>query len=182
MGSQITEGGWRFADETVTSAEAVLNFYKAVREAAGSGLILGCNCIGHLGAGLMHLNRTGDDTSGRSWEQTRKMGVNTLSFSLPQHGALFAIDADCVGVTGEIPWELNRQWLQLLAESGTPLFTSIQPSVLTPEQEEEVRAAYAMASQHSSAGAYPLDWQNNMYPESWLLSHRKETFRWYLDR
>ena len=118
MGSQITEGGWRFADETVTSAEAVLNFYKAVREAAGSGLILGCNCIGHLGAGLMHLNRTGDDTSGRSWEQTRKMGVNTLSFSLPQHGALFAIDADCVGVTGEIPWELNRQWLQLLAESG----------------------------------------------------------------
>lgn len=182
MGSQITEGGWRFADETVTSAEAVLNFYKAVREAAGSGLILGCNCIGHLGAGLMHLNRTGDDTSGRSWEQTRKMGVNTLSFSLPQHGALFAIDADCVGVTGEIPWELNRQWLQLLAESGTPLFTSIQPGVLTPEQEEEVRAAYAMASQHSSAGAYPLDWQNNMYPESWLLSHRKETFRWYLDR
>ena len=102
MGSQITEGGWRFADETVTSAEAVLNFYKAVREAAGSGLILGCNCIGHLGAGLMHLNRTGDDTSGRSWEQTRKMGVNTLSFSLPQHGALFAIDADCVGVTGFI--------------------------------------------------------------------------------
>lgn len=80
------------------------------------------------------------------------------------------------------PWELNRQWLQLLAESGTPLFTSIQPGVLTPEQEEEVRAAYAMASRHSSDGAYPLDWQNNMYPESWLLSHRKETFRWYLDR
>lgn len=128
----------------------------------------------------MHLNRTGDDTSGFLWERTRKLGVNTLAFSLAQHGSFFAIDADCVGVTGEIPWELNRQWLHLLAESGTPLFTSIRPGVLTPEQEEEVRQAYARASQASPADtALPLDWQNNTCPENWLLSHRRETFNWF---
>ncbi len=180
MGHTITDGGWRFADETITSAEAVTNFYRAIWEASGGALILGCNCVGHLGAGLMHLNRTGDDTSGFLWERTRKLGVNTLAFSLAQHGSFFAIDADCVGVTGEIPWELNRQWLHLLAESGTPLFTSIRPGVLTPEQEEEVRQAYARASQASPADtALPLDWQNNTCPENWLLSHRRETFNWF---
>ena len=118
MGSQITDGGWRFADETVTTAEAILHLYQAIYQASQGALILGCNCMGHLGAGWMHLNRTGDDTSGRLWERTRKMGVNTLAFTLPMHGSFFAIDADCVGVTGEIHWELNRQWLWLLAESG----------------------------------------------------------------
>lgn len=179
MGSQITDGGWRFADETVTTAEAILHLYQAIYQASQGALILGCNCMGHLGAGWMHLNRTGDDTSGRLWERTRKMGVNTLAFTLPMHGSFFAIDADCVGVTGEIPWELNRQWLWLLAESGTPLFTSIRPGVLTPDQEEEVRQAFALASRHTCAEALPLDWQNNTCPESWLLSHQKRSFSWF---
>ena len=38
-------------------------------------------------------NRTGDDTSGRIWERTRRMGVNTLAFRLPQHNAFYHIDA-----------------------------------------------------------------------------------------
>lgn len=181
MGSQVTAAGWRFANQGLTSAEVVLQLYQAIREAAGDALVLGCNCIGHLGAGLMELNRTGNDTSGHEWAQTRSQGVNTLAFSLPQHGALFAIDADCVGVTGEIPWELNRQWLHLLAESGTPLFTSIKPGILTPSQEEEVRRAYARASQAVETEAIPLDWQADMCPENWLLSHKKEAFHWYLD-
>lgn len=87
-------------------------------------MIIGCNTIGHLGAGLMHLNRTGDDTSGRIWERTRRMGVNTLAFRLPQHNTFYHIDADCVGIFGMIPWEKNRQWADVLAKSGTPLFVS----------------------------------------------------------
>ena len=50
----------------------------------------------------MHLNRTGDDTSGRIWERTRRMGVNTLAFRLPQHNTFYHIDADCVGIFGMI--------------------------------------------------------------------------------
>ena len=119
-------GDWSFRDTTRTSAEILLELYRRIRQAAGEMLILGCNTVGHFGAGLMHLSRIGDDTSGQRWERTRKMGVNTLAFRLPQHGAFFAVDADCLGV----PWELNRQWARLLATSGTPLFASLKPGVL----------------------------------------------------
>ncbi len=47
------------------------------------------------------------------------MGVNTLAFRLPQHGTLFTLDADMAGITEDVPWELNRQWLDVLARSGT---------------------------------------------------------------
>ena len=73
--------------------------YAAIREAAGPSVVIGCNTIGHLGAGFFELQRTGDDTSGREWERTRKMGVNTMAFRLPQHGTFFAADADCAPIT-----------------------------------------------------------------------------------
>ena len=98
---------WHFYDQTKTSAEIVKMLYQEVYGASRSNdaVIIGCNTIGHLGAGLMHLNRTGDDTSGRIWERTRRMGVNTLAFRLPQHNAFYHIDADCVGIFGMIPWD-----------------------------------------------------------------------------
>ena len=94
----------------------------AKREDRQDVLILGCNCIGHLGAGLMQGNRTGDDTSGVEWERTRKMGINTLAFRMLQQGTFYGADADCVGITEHIDWNKNRQWMEVLAESGTPLF------------------------------------------------------------
>jgi hypothetical protein len=36
--------------------------------------------VGHLAAGLTHAQRTGDDTLGRAWDRTRRVGVNTLPF------------------------------------------------------------------------------------------------------
>ena len=70
----VTGGGWHFHDRGRTGAEIVKQLYAALREAsAPSGAyILGCNTIGHLGAGLMHIMRTGDDTSGLGWERTRR--------------------------------------------------------------------------------------------------------------
>lgn len=180
MGHAITRPGWHFGDGTKTTAEVVLGLYGAILRAAGDSLVLGCNCMGHLGAGLMHLNRTGDDTSGVLWERTRQRGVNTLAFTLPQHGSFFAIDADCVGITGKIDWELNRRWLQLLSESGTPLFVSIRPGVLSQEQEGEMRAAFSKASLGESR-AVPLDWQDTTCPRRWDLSGREETFDWMPD-
>ncbi|PYT32182.1 MAG: hypothetical protein DMG58_10690 [Acidobacteria bacterium] len=43
-------------------------------------------------------------TSGRDWNRTRRMGVNTLAFRGVQHGAFFATDADCVGIMAAVPW------------------------------------------------------------------------------
>jgi alpha-galactosidase len=104
--------------------------------------IIGCNTVSHLCAGLVHLNRTGDDTSGREWERTKKMGVNSLAFRLAQNEAFYMCDADCVGILGEIiPWELNSQWLHLLSYSNTPLFVSCTDK-LTDEQKKDLKEAY----------------------------------------
>src|ERR1022692_4097254 len=101
-----------------STAEVTLALYRAIREAAGDVTLIGCNTFGHLGAGLFELQRTGDDTSGRDFHRTRRMGVNTLAFRAPQHGAFFALDADCAPITPDVPWEFASRWLDLVARSG----------------------------------------------------------------
>ena len=139
MGNEFTGDGWAFANRSRTTAEIIVDHYRSIREAAGDdAVVIGCNTIGHLSASIFEASRIGDDTSGRQWDRVRKMGVNTLAFRMPQHGAFYAVDADCVGqtTTGAIPWELNRQWLDLVARSGTPLFVSFKRDSVTPEQEQ----------------------------------------------
>src|SRR5262249_2905389 len=86
MGSSPTRTGWSFADCSRTNAEILLSVYRAIREAAGEdSLLLGCNTVGHLCAGIFDSQRTGDDTSGRSWERNCRNGVNTLAFRYAQH-------------------------------------------------------------------------------------------------
>ncbi len=174
----LAEDGWRFFDETKTSAEIIVQFYWTVYESAAPGtVILGCNVIGHLAAGLVHLNRTGDDTSGVEWERTKKMGVNTLAFRLPQHRAFFDMDADCVGITGKIDWRMNGQWLSILSQSGTPLFVSCQPSEAKGKVEQELLSAFERASVQGDT-LLPLDWMENTCPARWLLNGEEIEFQW----
>ncbi len=175
-------GSWSFADRSRTSAEIIVAFYRAIHEAAGQTLILGCNTVGHLGAGLMQIARIGDDTSGRRWERTRKMGVNTLAFRLMQHQAFFDADADCAGVTAAVPWELNAQWMELLAKSGTPFFSSITPGLLTPKQEKQAAEFLAIAAERPMS-LEPLDWEWNTSPAQWRTSQGETlNFDWYESR
>jgi len=74
MGAQITFPGWNFHDRSKTSAEIVRELYTEIRNAAGDAILIGCNTIGHLAAGLFEVQRTGVDTSGKQWERTRRMG------------------------------------------------------------------------------------------------------------
>ena len=171
---------WHFYDQTKTSAEIVKMLYQEIYDASRSNnaVIIGCNTIGHLGAGLMHLNRTGDDTSGRIWERTRRMGVNTLAFRLPQHNTFYHIDADCVGIFGMIPWEKNRQWADVLAKSGTPLFVSAKPGVLNPEEFEELHQIMLRASEQKEHFV-PLDWEEIDCPEVWGENGETITYDWF---
>ena len=180
MLTEMTEDGWHFADRTRTSAEIILDLYRTVLEAARpyDMLILGCNTIGHLGAGLMHMNRTGDDTSGLMWERTLRFGVNTLAFRMPQHGAFYDTDADCMGITKGIDWALNRQWGKLLSLSGTSMFVSVKPNSIPKDQEEELGEMLRANSVRRRA-AEPLDWMETPLPQDWLLDGRKTTFHWY---
>ncbi|MCL2462270.1 MAG: alpha-galactosidase [Defluviitaleaceae bacterium] len=179
MGWKITNDGWHFADRSRTNMEIVLELYRAIAEAAGSAYVLGCNTIGHAAAGVFAANRTGDDTSGLVWERTRDMGVNTMAFRLMQHGTFYAADADCVGATKNIPWELNRQWLDLVAKSGTPLFVSADPRETSPEQKRDIAAAFALAAQEREAGE-PLDWLHNITPNEFLLDGEITRYNWDL--
>jgi alpha-galactosidase len=172
MGSEVTRDGWSFADRSRTDAEITLALYRTIREAAGDAVLIGCNTAGHLGAGFFELQRIGDDNSGQEWERTRKMGINTLAFRLPQHGAFFAADADCVGNTDQVPWEMNRQWMELLARSGTPLFVSSASG-----HEDEVQKAFDIALQPHSAE--PLDWMETTCPSRWNLDGEVRSFDWF---
>jgi alpha-galactosidase len=178
MDARLTDENWNFANRSRTNAEVILDLYRALREAAGNVTLLGCNTVGHLAAGVFELQRIGDDTSGRDFNRTRKMGVNTLAFRGPQHNTFFAADADCVGITRQIPWESNRQWLDLLARSGTPLFVSAAPGAVGPQQREALSHAFKIASAPHPVGE-PLDWLTNSEPERWFFEGASAKYDWF---
>ncbi len=178
MGAELTDDNWTFAEGPVrTTAEIVLALYRTIRQAAGSAAVLGCNTFSHLSAGIFEANRIGDDTSGRNWDRTRKMGVNCLAFRTAQDGAFYATDPDIVAVTHDVPWEMTRQWLDLVSRSGAVLFVALQPDAVGAEQEEALRAAFARAAQPQTAGE-PLDWLTTSCPEHWRLKGQDTQFHW----
>jgi alpha-galactosidase len=178
MGAALTRDGWTFASgPTRTTAEVIDDLYRTIRVAAGESLVIGCNTVSHLSAGHFEICRVGDDTSGTEWARTRKMGVNTLAFRGVQHGAFYVADADCVGVTNAVPWALNRQWLDLLARSGTMLFVSLASDALGSDQRRDLKTALALAAVPQPLGE-PLDWQRTVYPARWRLMGREQTFAW----
>jgi alpha-galactosidase len=175
--SDMADGEWSFFDRSKTTAEIIVNLYKVIKDAAGSALILGCNTVPHLCAGLAEIARTGDDTSGYEWERTRDYGVNTLAFCLYQNGAYYTTDADCVGILRDIPWEKNRQWLKLLAMSGSPLFVSCKPGVLSDEEFSELSHYMKIASERKS-GLRPIDWMESKTPSIYEIDGEKVEFNW----
>ena len=165
----------KFRDDSMTTAEITKRLYKTIYDAAGDMIVLGCNCVNHLCVGYVHLNRTGDDTSGVYWDRTRKMGVNALAFRLCQDERFFKVDADCVGLTANIPWSLNKQWLELLAKSGTPLFVSAQIRDVTDDMRDALKSAFALASIQKS-DCEPLDWMYNSCPALWRFGNEIKRF------
>jgi alpha-galactosidase len=179
MGGDITDTGWHFADRTVTNAEIIHRLYSTLRNAAGDAILQGCNTIGHIGAGLFEVQRTGDDTSGHVWERTRRMGINTLAFRWPQHRTFFVSDPDCAAHTPQTPWELDRQYLDLVSRSGAALFISVDPRTVTAEQKSSFRKALQVAlSGGAPGGSEPLDWLYTTSPTSWRFGRENVTYHW----
>jgi alpha-galactosidase len=167
MGAQPALPGWHFHDRSRTNAEIILDLYREIRALLGEqALILGCNTVGHLGAGIFDLSRTGDDTSGKLWERTRRMGVNTISFRLPQHRSFFVADGDCVAVTQAVPWRETAEWLRFVAASGTALFVSVEKSAMGAEQRQALAEAFKLAADSPSLKA-AADWFESTTPRQW---------------
>ncbi len=180
MGASPTLPGWHFHDRTLTNAEIVTHLYQAIRRAAGeSTCVIGCNTVGHLAAGIFEANRTGDDVSGRQWERTRRMGVNTLAFRLPQNKTFFVQDADCVALTHAVGWRETMQWLDVVARSGSALIFSPEPGAVSDEQRSVVRDA--LQASLAATAAEPLDWMQSSAPERWRFSatgSREVRYQW----
>lgn len=180
LGDRVFHGDCGWADDTRTSAEVILGLHRAMREAAGDDVVLiGCNALNHLVAGIFEVQRTGNDTSGWSWEQTRRVGVNTLGARAIQDRVFFAADADCVGLAkaGAVPWEKNSQWLDLVARSGTPLFVSWHRSLADEKVRSALAKAFATASRPRKTGE-PLDWLDSLVPRRWRFADGDAAYDW----
>ena len=180
MGAAGADDGWAFADRTRTTAEIITGLYRTIRFAGGDGMTIdGCNTVSHLSAGLFEVCRIGDDTSGEDWNRTRKFGVNALAFRAAQQGGFYAVDPDMVGLAkaGAVPWEKNRQWLELTAHSGTVLFVSWKVELMDDGVREALRAAFAAAAQSQPVGR-PVDWMEGRTPTRWVLDGRERVFDW----
>ncbi|MBQ7117013.1 MAG: alpha-galactosidase [Clostridia bacterium] len=181
FGGNLTSGitnvdSWHFYDKTKTNAEIVLDFYRLVKEATGDMLIIGCNTVSHLSAGLVHIYRTGDDTSGREWDRTRAYGVNTLAFRLAQNEKFYMCDADCVGILKDcIPWEKNGQWLHLLSYSNTPLFVSCCDDI-GEKQREDLKKAYKVFNEPHRIK--PVDIFDTKTPSLWEIDGKAVKYEW----
>ena len=81
-------------------------------------------------------------------------------------------------ITREIPWGLTRQWLDLVARSGTALFVSADPAVVAAEHKPALKAALAEAARTHEPGV-PLDWINTTVPERWRLDGKTTRYNWY---
>ena len=177
MGASPTHGNWHFNDRTHTNAEIVIALYRQLRTTCGEDrVILGCNTIGHLSVGLFDASRTGDDVSGKEWERTRRTGINTLAFRGPQHKTFYSVDADCVAITPDVPWSLTRQWLQVVADSGTVLLISPDPRAIAHEQKRSIREAFARCVEKPASE--PLDWMKTRTPASWRTSAATQDYEW----
>lgn len=167
---------WCFYDKSKTNAEIVLDLYRLIRDAAGDMYIIGCNTVSHLCAGLVEINRTGNDTSGREWEATKKNGVNTLAFRLAQNEAFYMVDADCVGILDDyIPWEKNRQWLHVLSYSNTPLFVSCNNTITEEQKSDLAKAFNVFQSNHKIK---PVDIFENKTPSAWEIDGETVEYDW----
>ncbi len=177
MGPSITPDGWHFHDRSRTTAEIVNDLYDQIRIAAGSAYVLGCNTFSHLSAGVFELNRIGDDTSGRDWNRTRKMGVNALAFRLAHQGTFYGADPDVAAITEDHKGVQASEWLRLVSQSGAPLFVSIDPAALGPHEWTALREAFANAAEERPI-AEPLDWMNTTNPRRWRIQGEKTKFNW----
>ena len=177
MGAQLTRPGWHFQDRSKTTAEIINQFYAAIREGAGDAVVIGCNTVSHMSAGVFEANRIGDDTSGRHWDRNRRMGVNTLAFRACQHGSFYAADADVCAITPDLDWAMAERWLDLVSHSGTPLFVSMDERALGEPQKAALKRAFESASRPQTV-ARPLDWMQTTSPRHWRIGDKDVEFDW----
>ena len=146
---KICRDGVRFYDNKKTTAMLMKDCYNAVQRGAGESEVIGCNTVGHLTAGIHSIQRVGNDTSGRSFEWTRRFGINSM-MRLGQNGTFFNVDPDCAAFTERVPISENLDFLEVCALTGMTTLASVTPGMLKGSDLERINSIYKMASENKS--------------------------------
>lgn len=168
---ELFADGRRLYDNTKTSATILKNLYKAIQKAAGDIEVIGCNTIGHLSAGIHSVQRTGGDTSGRSFEWTKRNGVNTV-MRLPLNNTFFNVDPDCAAFTNMVNAEINLDFLEMCAYTGMATLASVTPYSLKDKDLKRINNIYKVAD----SGNYELgiaNYENIAEPEIFISDDEK---------
>jgi len=150
------EDNWHYYDESITNCTILKNLYKKIQQATGDDVVIGCNTLNHLVAGIHAVQRSSQDTSGRKFEDTRQNGCASF-IRLPQNQTFFAADPDCAAFTANVPAKENLDFLELCAITGCVTFASVTPGILKDEEMARIRKIYRIASE-GGLGAIPTDW------------------------
>lgn len=147
--ADLFKGDRKMFDNTKTSATVIKELYSAIQRGAGEADVIGCNTVSHLTAGIHSVYRTGCDTSGRSFEWTRRNGTNSV-MRLPLNDRFYKADPDCAAFTARVDAELNLDYLEMCAITGMTSLASVTPDILTEAQLERINAIYRTADEDVS--------------------------------
>ena len=131
-------------DKTKTNAMIIKELYKAIQDGAGETDVIACNAIGHLCAGIHTIYRTGDDTSGRSFEWTVRNGLNT-TMRLPLNDTLYRADPDCAAFTETVDASFNLDFLEMCALTGMTTLASVTPGILNDSEMKRINEIFRIA-------------------------------------
>ena len=177
-GAEMTAKTRSFYDKTKTTATILKNLYRAIQRGAGEKDVIGCNAVGHLMAGIHSVYRIGHDVSGRSFEWTRRNGINCV-MRLPLNNAFYNADPDCAAFTDMVSADANLDFLEMCALTGMTTLASIAPDVLTEEQRNRINEIFRLAD--CGKGDYQIaDYDKNANPERFVSKDGKtlKTFDW----
>lgn len=172
---------YHFYDRTKTNAQIVKEFYELIQKSAKNTLVMGCNTVNHLAAGIHQIQRSGNDTCGRHFEFTRRFGVHSM-MRTPQNNAFFKTDPDCAAFTAKVSKKLNLDFLEAAAITGAAAFASVTPGILNSDEEKRLQQIFAIAdSVKPEEVAIITDWSKNAVPSQFEFMGKHYNYNWYED-
>ena len=152
-----------YFDKTKTNAMLIKELYRAIQRGAGDADIVACDTVPHLTAGIHSMMRVGADTSGRVYEWTKRQGVNSV-MRLPINNCFFRADFDCAAFTARVDEDINLDFLEMCAYTGTATIASATPYILSDKGAARMADIYKIAD----SGKYELgivNYENAGEPE-----------------
>ena len=69
--------------------------------------------------------------------------------------------------------------IDLLSKSGSPLFVSCDPYLVTNEMKKDLKEAFKI-NEIQENKCEPVSWLDEMYPSKWTIDNQEMIYDWYL--